>query len=119
MAKVKIFEADGIAKYNHNHDPATGRFTTGSGGSGSSSSGSGGSGSGGSGASSGSGGSSNGGVDYEGLRTEMEEKLEQVKNHPLKDERPEAYKQEVALWERRLQQLDEKYGPKKKQEAKK
>lgn len=28
MAKVKIFEAEGITKYNHNHDPATGRFTT-------------------------------------------------------------------------------------------
>ena len=90
MAKIRINEADGITKYNHNHDPATGRFATGGG--------------------SGSGGS--GGVDYRGVRREMEQKLEQVRNHPARTTNPEAHKKELKRWEDRIKQLDEKYGPK-------
>lgn len=94
MARVKVFDAGGIKKYNHNHDPATGRFTTGSGGSGNS------------------GGSGGGNPmdDRVGLRQEMQERLDNLRSRTDVDRNSDAYKDEERAWENRIKLLNEMPG---------
>ena len=126
MAIVKVFDAGGIKKYNHNHDPATGRFTTGSGGSGNSGGSDGGSHSisdyidrkhneenvdnasdGGKPRFSGRGNPMD---DRVGLRQEMQERLDNLRSRTDVDRNSDAYKDEERAWENRIKLLNEMPG---------